>query len=81
VVAKNAANNPVMSCSFSIAVGSKEFVESVKECLGFRAKGREVVGVGEGFRVREDTAFYNPFFGAEKEDISSKKTYFGKVNL
>ena len=50
----------------SLAVGSKGFVERVKELLGFRAKGREVVEDGDGFRVREDTAFYSPFFGAEK---------------
>jgi putative transposase len=60
----------------SLAVGSKGFVERVKELLGFRAKGREVVEGGDGFQVREDTAFYNSFFGAEKEDMGSKNTYF-----
>jgi putative transposase len=28
----------------SVAVGSKEFVTATKEKLGFKAKGREVVG-------------------------------------
>jgi hypothetical protein len=60
-------------------VGSKGFVERVKELLGFRAKGREVAEGGDGFRVREDIAFYNPFFGAEKEDMGSKNTDFWSV--
>jgi putative transposase len=60
----------------SIAVGSEGFVERVKELLGIRAKGREVVNDGEGCRVREGAAIYIPFFGAEKEEIGSENTYF-----
>ena len=63
----------------SIAVGGKGFVERVKEHLGFRAKGREVVEDGEGCRVREGTAFYSSFLGAEKEEIGSENTYHWSV--
>jgi len=59
----------------SIAVGSKPFVENVKELLGFRAKGRRVIEADEGYQVREESAPYNALFGAEKEDISSENTY------
>ncbi len=59
----------------SIAVGSKPFVENVKELLGFRAKGRRVIEADEGYQVREGSAPYNALFGAEKEDISSENTY------
>ena len=37
----------------SIAVGSKPFVEKVKESLGFRAKGRKVIQDDETFELRE----------------------------
>jgi putative transposase len=48
----------------SIAVGSKPFVEMVKELLGFQAKGRRVIQAGEGYHVREESAPYNTLFGA-----------------
>ncbi|MFA4911376.1 MAG: transposase [Desulfobacteria bacterium] len=59
----------------SIAVGSKPFVEKVKELLGFRAKGRRIIEAGEGYQIREESAPYNALFGAEKEDIVSENTY------
>jgi putative transposase len=33
----------------SIAVGSRPFVDNVKELLGFRAKSREIGGGAKGF--------------------------------
>ena len=65
----------------SIAVGSRPFVEKVKALLGFRAKGREVIEGDEGYQVREGPAPYNVLFGAEKEDIGPKNTYFWDINL
>jgi hypothetical protein len=64
----------------SIAVGSEGFAERVKELLGFRVKGREVVKDGEGCRIREGTALYIPLFGAEKEEIGSENTYYWSIN-
>jgi putative transposase len=60
----------------SIAVGSRPFVEKVKALLGFRAKGREVMEGAEGYQVREESDLYSALFGAEKEDITPKNTYF-----
>ncbi len=37
----------------SIAVGSKSFIEQMQESLGFRAKGRKVIGADETFELRE----------------------------
>ncbi|MBW1812654.1 MAG: transposase [Deltaproteobacteria bacterium] len=42
----------------SIAVGSKSFVENIKEGLGFRAKGRKVIGSDDMFELRENPAVY-----------------------
>ena len=58
----------------SIAVGNRAFVEKVKTLLGFRAKGRKIKRIGEGYQVREGPGPYNAFFRAEKEDIGLKNT-------
>jgi hypothetical protein len=37
----------------SIAVGSKTFIEKMKEALGFRAKGRKIICTDDTFELRE----------------------------
>ncbi len=37
----------------SIAVGSKTFIEEMKESLGFRAKGRKIIRADDTFELRE----------------------------
>jgi putative transposase len=63
----------------SVAVGSRAFVEKVKAFLGFRAKGREVVQVGDGYQIREGTALYNSFLRSEEEPRCSENTYTWNV--
>jgi putative transposase len=59
----------------SIAVGSRPFIEKVKNVLRFRAKGRKVIEGFEGYQLRERFADYEAFFGAEKDDIGLGNTY------
>ena len=42
----------------SIAVGSKSFVERIKESLGFRAAGRKIIGADDTFELREGQRSY-----------------------
>ncbi len=42
----------------SIAVGSKPFVEKVKQSLGFRAKGRTIRGERGRYQLRENTSSF-----------------------
>ena len=42
----------------SIAVGSKSFVEKMKESLGFRAVGRRVICADDTFELREGQTSY-----------------------
>ena len=42
----------------SIAVGSKTFIETMKETLGFRAKGRKIICADDSFELRELLAPY-----------------------
>jgi hypothetical protein len=64
----------------SVAVGSRSFVEKVKELLGFRAKGRNLIEGAEGYQVREGAGPYKALFGAEKDDIGPENTYFWNAN-
>jgi putative transposase len=42
----------------SIAVGSKTFVEKIKEALGFRATGRKIIPADDTFELREEQVPY-----------------------
>jgi len=55
----------------SIAVGSKSFVERVKEALGYRAKGRKVLGGDDTFELREVLSPYGTVYNSEY-----KNTFF-----
>jgi hypothetical protein len=56
-------------------VGTRSFVETVKEFLGMRAKGWDVVEGGEGYQLREAAAHYKALFGDENEDIGLENAY------
>jgi putative transposase len=64
----------------SIAVGSKSFVEKVKDLLGVRAKGRDVTEGIKGDQLREEAAPYNALLGVKKDDIVPKNDYFWNIN-
>ncbi len=64
----------------SIAVGSQSFVEKVKGLLGFRAKGRDVIGGKEGYQLREEPGHYKALFGAENDHIGLENAYFWEAN-
>ena len=63
----------------SIAVGSKPFIEKVKEILGGRAIGRDVLERERGYQLRESVTSYNPLFRPEKVDIGPKNAYFWRL--
>ena len=64
----------------SIAVGSKNFVEGIKEKLGIQAKGRKVEGSRDLYHLRESQTAYNSNFTPENSALSAKNTYFWNVN-
>ncbi len=69
-----ARDDQVRECKWteSIAVGSNDFVESIMNRLGIRAKGRRIYGVDGGFSLREAQAPYSINFGSNNERLSSK---------
>ena len=62
-----------------MAVGNNKFVDSVRERLGFRAKGRSVVKGDAGFELRESGVPYNNLFKGEKADLRSSNAYIWDV--
>ena len=58
----------------SIAVGSKFFVEDIKDKLGFKAIGRKVVSTGDGYELKENVASYSANFGAKMSILRSENS-------
>jgi len=60
----------------SIAVGSEDFIETVKSLMGAMAFGRKSIEVGDSFQLRESQSPYIDHFGAKKIEIETKNKYF-----
>lgn len=67
--------------SRSIAIGSKEFVETVKTKLGILAKGRKTTETDVGYQLREPAKSYMHHLGAENDDIGPENGYFWNINI
>ena len=64
----------------SIAVGSKNFIETIKEQLGLRAGGRKILETDEGFQLREDVEGYIANSDAKNGDIAHENACFWNIN-
>ena len=60
----------------SVAVGSEGFVTAMKEGLGIKVKGREVIGVDGSYDLRESTVVYKGILENENELLRLENTYF-----
>ena len=75
-----AEKNREVEWTHSVAVGSQPFVESVKDLLGIRAKGREVIEGAKGYQLREEAAGYQALFQVENSDIGLDNVYLWGIN-
>lgn len=66
--------------SEAVAVGSKDFVEEMKQELGFSAVGRETVKAGGDYLLREPEVAYHAHFDPEKVDVSPENSVFFTIN-
>jgi REP element-mobilizing transposase RayT len=66
--------------SESIAVGSESFVTMTKEKLGFKAKGREVIGGDGSYMLQEPPASYQGILGHENDVLSLENAFFWDDN-
>ncbi len=58
--------------SQSLAVGSADFVERIKDNLGEKAESRAIVSHDEHHFIKEEAKAYNGNFNTEKAPLSSK---------
>ena len=65
----------------SIAVGSEPFVRETKEKLGIRAVGREIIGEGGSYELRESETPYESVFDLQNGDLSHANTYHWNVTF
>jgi hypothetical protein len=56
--------------------GSEEFVTATKEKLGFKAKGREVVGKDGSFELKEPPTAYGGILRHENDFLRPQNQYF-----
>ncbi|MCP4339299.1 MAG: transposase, partial [Desulfobulbaceae bacterium] len=63
-----------------IAVGSRNFVETIKENLGLRAKGRKILENDGGFQLREEVNTYNANSDSDNDNIGGQNTFYWDVN-
>jgi len=63
----------------AIAVGSKPFVQSIKEKLGLRASGRKLLEASGQFVLREPGAAYNDDLGTTNGLLSAENAFIWNV--
>lgn len=65
----------------SIAVGNKDFIETIKEKLGILSKGRKILENDGGFHLKEDRGSSITNSDIKKDNIVTKNTYYWSMNL
>ena len=60
----------------SVAVGSRQFTQDMKELMGGLVSGRELSESGKSFQLREVQTPYSALFKAEKVEIGLQNSYF-----
>ena len=65
----------------SIAVGSKDFIETIKEKLGMLAQGRKILEKDGGFHLREERGIYIANSDSDNAKTGSINTYYWDINL
>ncbi len=53
----------------------KNYIESIKTQMGFRAKGRKILNHNGVYQVREEIGIYNVNFDNEMGNIGVENTY------
>jgi putative transposase len=67
--------------SESIAVGCSAYVEALKQQLGPRAKGRDILAVEGAHQLRETKAAYQGIFEGEKGGLRLENRWFWNLSL
>jgi putative transposase len=63
----------------SIAVGSKDFIKTIKDALGPLANGRRILENKEGFQLRETMGSYLTIFDSQGDDEGLNNAYYWDI--
>ena len=63
----------------SVAVGHIKFIGKVREKLGIRASGRNIIESGASHELREPGVSYSYDFGVKNGTLSPENTYFWDI--
>ena len=61
-------------------MGSKSFIETIKDKLGTLAKGRKIFENDGGFQLREEVGTYIANFDIKSDDIGTQNAYCWDIN-
>jgi putative transposase len=64
----------------SIAVGSKSFVDGIREQLQLRLTGRKVNDSGSHYELREQETTYSTLFATGNACLNTENMYFMGIN-
>jgi hypothetical protein len=64
----------------SVAVGNIKFIRTVREKLGVRAAGRDIIESGASHELREPGVSYIYDFGVKNGTLSPENTYFWDIS-
>jgi hypothetical protein len=65
----------------SVAVGSRSFVDTTREKLGIKVRGREVIEKNGSCELRESPEPYRAILGDENNSIRLQNAYFLNDNV
>jgi putative transposase len=65
----------------SVAVGNMQFIGAVREELGVRAAGRDIIEGDGSHELREPGVSYSYDFGVQNGTLNSENTYFWDLYL
>jgi putative transposase len=77
---RNGDNTRQPQWTESIAVGSRNFVETIKEDVGVLAKGRKIMENDGITQLREEEGIYIVNSGGKKNDIGAKNIYLWDIS-
>lgn len=60
-------------------MGSQSFINTIKDNLGIRAKGRKILESDEGFQLREEMGTYIVDYDSKNDDIGAQNGYLRGV--
>ena len=60
-------------------MGSKFFIEDVKDKLGYKAIGKKIASTGDMYQLKETKALYTTYFDAKMDSLRPENRLYWNV--